>query len=54
MKVLYPGAQAQWKIIQEYSSKKYIDEEHSVSEMELGVDFMDELAGKSSDFGNSK
>lgn len=54
MKIQYPGAQAQWKILQDYSLKKYIDEEHSVSEMELGVDFMDELASKTNDFGTSK
>lgn len=31
LKVTYPGAQALWKMMQEFSIKKYFDEEFSMS-----------------------
>lgn len=41
---MYPGPQAEWKILQDYSFKKYFedDDHHSNSEVELGSDFLDD------------
>lgn len=54
LRVVYPGLQAQVKILQDYGLKKYFDEEHSVSEVELGYDFMDELEQRITAYSSSK
>ena len=54
LKISYPGIQAQCKILQDYSLKKYIDEQHPVSQIELGSDFNTEIEDAINEYSTSR